>query len=363
MTTVDYQGGMGADEVKARAGISDVIKLSSNENPIGMSPNVAALLADMVGGLNRYPPRKDDHFRQALAAYHGRGLTAAHFITGDSGSTALELFTRAFVRDGDAYIICPPTFGVYKRMGNLQRATCVEVPLTPDDFQPDVDAILNAITERTRLIYLCNPNIPTGVMIPAATINALVDQLPDHVYLIADEVYHHYVGRDDYPDSVQYVLDGKNVLIVHSFSKAFGLAGLRLGYGIARPDLIAEAEKFRRIFHINALGMAAGVAALDNLDHVARTVENNNEGKAYLYGEFDRLGVRYWPTEGNYILVQPPTDAAQIHAKLEQRGIMVRHMDGDGLTNCLRVSIGLMDENRAFIDALGAILAEEHSNG
>jgi histidinol-phosphate aminotransferase len=362
MTTVDYQGGRGVDEVKASVGVDSVIKLSSNENPVGMSPKVAALLADMVSGLNRYPPRKDDAFRQALADYHGCGLTADYFITGDSGSTALELFTRAFVNDGDEYIICPPTFGVYKRMGSLQRASAVEVPLDPDDFSMDVDAVLNAITERTRLIYLCNPNNPTGAMIPAATMDALVKQLPDHVYLISDEVYHHYVGRDDYPDSVQYVVDGKNVLIVHSFSKAFGLAGLRLGYGIARPDVAAQAEKFRRIFHINALGMAAGVAALSDLEHVERTVANNSEGKAYLYAELARLGVRYWPTEGNYVLVQPSVDAERIHARLERRGIMVRYMDGDGLSNCLRVSIGLMDENRAFIAALGEIVAEEQSN-
>jgi histidinol-phosphate aminotransferase len=193
-------------------------------------------------------------------------------------------------------------------------------------------------------------------MLSAPAMDRLLAALPAEVLVVADEAYSHYVARSDYPDSIRYVLKGCPLIVLHSFSKVYGLAGLRLGYGIARPDLIAQLWRYRRNFHLGRLELAAGIAALGDLEHVARSVKLAQEGRTYFYAALARLGVKFWPSEANFVLFQPARAAAEVCEELLERGIMVRPTEGNGLPGCLRVSTGLPEANAAFIQALSAVL-------
>ncbi|MCP5096770.1 MAG: histidinol-phosphate transaminase [Chloroflexi bacterium] len=356
MQKITYAGGLSVEQVKDRVKADKIHKLSSNENPLGPSPKVVAALQAEAANLHVYPPRGNGRLCQALATYHQHGLTADHFFTAVSGVEILELIARAFVQPGDEVIVCPPTFGWYVKSAKVQSAEVVYVPLLDQTFSHDIDGILNAITPKTRLIYLCNPNNPTGAIITNAEMARLVQTVPDHVIIIADEVYQHFVTRDDYPHSIQYVLDEQNVIIIQSFSKAFALAGLRLGYAIAPPELSARVRGLKRPFHLSRLAIAAGIAALNDHAHLQSTVSMVQSGKDYLYKQLDALGVEYWKSETNFVLIRPSLDAQFVHDQLIERGIMVRPTKSNGLPGYLRVTIGLPEANQAFITALSEIL-------
>lgn len=344
-------------EVQAMVKAAKIYKLSSNESPLGPSAQVLAAIQETAVSLNDYPARDDGRLRQALVDFHGRGLTEGHFAAAVGGVEIIEMTARAFLGPGDAAIVCPPTFGWYVSTLKRQEAEIIAVPLDAAQFGHDVDAILAAMTDQTRLVFICNPHNPTGAMMTAADMDRLVRELPPHVTIVADEVYHHFVERDDYPDSLAHVLNGANVIIIHSFSKAYGLAGLRLGYAIARPDLIEQIVALKRPFHHSSLVLAAGIAALQDQDHIRQTVSLVNEGKQYLYQQLAALGVAYWPSETNFVLVRPSTDADWIYNQLIERGIMTRPTTKSGLPGCLRVTVGLPEANQAFIAALAEILS------
>ena len=332
------------------------IDLSANESPLPPSPAVLAAIAHEASQLNRYPAR-DERLAVALASHYGRGLSPEHVVAAASGSEVLELLARAHLSPGDEAVISTPTFPVYAKTIARQGATIVDAPLDPDTFTCDIERILEAITDRTRLLYLCNPGNPTGVMMTGPACDALLAVLPSHVTLVIDEVYHHFVARTDFPDAVQYVLDGRPVVVVHSFSKVFGLAGMRLGYGMAPPATIERLARYKLDFHLGRLAVAAGIAALGDADYRRRVVDVVKSGKEYLYGELGRLRVPFWYSETNFVLIRP-ADASDTHGALLKRGIRVRPTDGNGLPGHLRVTVGLPEENRHFIDALEAVLAE-----
>jgi len=331
-------------------------KLSSNENPLGASPAAVAAIQAAAEGLWEYPPFLDDELRSALAAHHGRGLTPDHFVTGNSGCDVLNLIARAFLVPGDEAVICRPTFPIYETTARAAGATIVPVDLPADTFRYDVDALLAAVTPATRLLYLCSPNNPTGILLSAQQWAGILAGLPERVIIVFDEVYYHFITAADRPDPLADAADGANVLVVHSFSKAYGLAGLRLGYAAGKPELVAQAAALRLPFHINALCFAAGLAALKDDAHVARTVEVTLAGRDWLYGQLRELGLEAWPSQANFVLFRCPTSApaAAWAEKLQGHGILVR--PAFGLPDCLRVSVGLPEANQAFIDALGTLL-------
>jgi histidinol-phosphate aminotransferase len=358
MARVEYSGGPSIEEVRGRVKAARIHKLSSNENPLGPSPRVLEAMREAMASLQRYPPRGDEQLRQALAAHHGRTLTPEHFTTANSGYEVIDLIGRAFLRAGDAVVISSPTYRAYGWSAERQEAAVVDVRLMPDAFALDIDGMLTVIGERTRLVFLCNPSNPTGALVPAPIVGRLLDRLPDGAVLVADEVYSHYVDDPAFPDSLAHVLEGRPLIVVQSFSKAYGLAGLRLGYAIGRPDLIERIARLRRPFHLGELALRAGVAALADQAHLAASVALAREGRAFLAHELRRLGVPGWPSQANFVLFRPPLPARDVFERLIERGIMVRPTDSNGLPGHLRVSAGLRESNEAFVRALAEVLGE-----
>lgn len=332
-------------------------RLHYNENPLGPSPVVMARIRDHLAGLSLYPHRDDEALRNRLAAFYGRGLTPAHLFSTYSGSEALDLIARAYLEPGDEVIVCGPTFHVYARTAGWQGAKVVDVPLDEEDFSVRVDAVAEAVTDRTRLVYLGNPNNPTGSIVTRDDMERLQADLPDGVTLVSDEVYHQFVTHPGYPDSPADVAAGRNVIVLHSFSKVYGLAGLRVGVAISRPGIIERLARFRRTFHLGSLEMEAAIAAIEDQDHVAQSVALAERGKKRLCAAFDRLGITYWPSEGNFILFSTPIPADELAGHLAGQRILVGSGSRFGLTHAIRVSVGLPDANQAFISALERLLA------
>lgn len=358
MAKVEYSGGPQIEEVRARVKAARIHKLSANENPLGPSPDAIAAMREAMATIQRYPPRGDDLLRHALAAHYGRSLSPDHFTSANSGYDIIDLIGRTFLQAGDAVLISSPTYRAYGWAAERLGAGIIDVPSNTDDFTLDLDRLLNAIDTRTRLLFLCNPGNPTGAIVPAPVVERLLDTLPDGVMVVADEVYSHYVDDPAFPDSIAHVLNEQPLIVVQSFSKAYGLAGLRLGYAIARPDLIEQVARFRRPFHLGALALQGGIAALADRRHLAASVRLAREGRRYLVRELERLGVPCWPSQANFVLFRPPPPVEAVFEALIERGIMVRPTDSNGLPGHLRVSAGLPESNEAFVRALTEVLRE-----
>ncbi len=337
-------------------------RLHYNENPLGPSPEVTDRIKSHLAGLSLYPPRDDEAVRIRLADFYGRGLTGGHIFTAYSGSEALDLVARVFLAPGDEVIVCGPTFHVYARTAEWQGAKVVDVPLDAEDFSLRVEAVLGAVTARTRLVYLGNPNNPTGSIVTRDDMDLLHSSLPRDVTVVSDEVYHHFVTHPDYPDTLADAASGRNVIVLHSFSKVYGLAGLRVGVAISRPDIIERLVRLRRTFHLGSLEMEAAIAAIGDQAHVAESVALAERGKKRLYAAFDRLKLTYWPSEGNFMLFRTPVLADDLTARMADRGILVGSGSRFGLKHSIRVSVGLPEANQAFVSALEGILKDDSQN-
>jgi histidinol-phosphate aminotransferase len=357
-----YLGGASIESIKKEYGVEDVIKLASNESPLGPSPWVIAAMQQAAAGLNRYPPMGDECLRIALAEVVGCGTTPDHFVTGNGGCDVLSMLAASFMQAGDECIICRPTFPVYEITARRVGAKMVYADLD-EDFRYDVETILDAITAQTRLVYICSPNNPTGSTITAAQMETLVNNVPDHVLIVADEVYHHFAQNEERPDTLQYVLQEKNVVILHSFSKAYSLAGLRLGYAIAPPAIAQYLSRARESFHLNQMVFVAGLAALADKTHLEKNVTLTLAGRAWLFAKLVELGLPVWNSQANFILFKPPFPAALVSERLLQRGVIVRPMTQFYLPTHLRVTVGSQEENERFITALQASLREMEVDG
>jgi histidinol-phosphate aminotransferase len=347
-------------DVAQKYNVDPVFNMAYNESPLGPSINVVTAIRETAVSIGSYPPMGDEALRNALAQTWGRGLTAHHFFTGCSGYEAIELLGRAVLQAGDQMIVAPPTFSsAYNKIAALQGAAVIEVPLRQPDFTPNVAAILSAVTPQTRIILLCNPNNPTGTIMPAADMAHLVANLPDNVLLVVDEVYCHFVTAETYPDSVSYVLADKPVVAIHSFSKAYGMAGLRLGYAVAPPRIADYVGGIHRGFHQNAIALAAGVAALEDQDHLQKNVQAVLTGKQWFYAQFDRLGLTYLPSQTNFVVVRMTREATAVAKALLPFGVMVKALSDPGLENCLRVSVSTEAGNQQFIHGLEEILHDQ----
>ena len=349
-----YRGGVSRGEVKQKANIERVYKMSSNENMLGASPLALAAIQRYLPTINEYSHHDDDTFRDALADSFGQKIQSDQFITANSGMELLDLIARGFLDPNLEAIVSTPTFGAYKSFSNVQGGKIVDVPLVGKNFDLDVEGILMAINERTRLVFITNPNNPTGTFIPKALTDALIYSLPSHVVVVYDEVYHHYVESNDYARAVDYIAAGRNVIGLHSFSKAYGLAGIRLGYAFASKEIAAYLTQIRRPFMINTLTMEAGLAALHDTEHIEKTRAVNAAGKQFFYAQFDDLGIEYWPSEANFILFRSPCDNAIFIDSMLENGVMIRACELFGLPNHARVTVGTMAANRAFVAALKA---------
>jgi histidinol-phosphate aminotransferase len=329
-----------------------VHKLSSNENPFGPSPLALAAIEGTLGDLAEYPARTDAAARRALSAALGEGITDAHVCVGNSALDVIAMAEEIAGLAGGSAIVCPPTFGAYASSARQRGGEVIEVPLVGEDFAFDVDAVAAACRPDTRLLYVGNPNNPTGGWFGQDTFDRLLDALPAQVLVVYDEVYHHFAEPGALPDAIGAVLAGRRLVVVHSTSKAYGLAGLRVGWAVGEPALIERLAARKRNFHHSSLALAGLIGALGDVDHVARTVANNAEQRPWLAAQLTALGVRVWPSQANFLLFACPggTLATEWEARLLAHGIMVR--GAFYLPHHIRVSVGTPEANRAFIAAV-----------
>ncbi len=349
-----YVPGKPIEEVQREFGLSDVIKLASNENPLGPSPRALEALAKAAAGIALYPEGSAPTLRRAVAEF--QGMPENTLVFGNGSDEVLHLLALSFLSPCDEIVQGDPSFSMYEIYAAQCNAVPVKVPLK--NFTHDLGAMADAVTDKTRLLYIANPNNPTGTLVRRTEVTRLLDRLPPRVLLVLDEAYDEYVSDPEKPDLRPLILEGRNVAILHTFSKAYGLAGLRVGYGIMRPEIAEVLNRVRSPFNVSIPAQAAAAAALVDTEHVRQTVALNAEGLCCFYDEFERLGLAYVPSAGNFVLVDVGRDSRGVFEKLQQKGVIVRAAYGMGLPNHIRVSTGTMAQNQRFIAALKDVLAD-----
>lgn len=354
--SASYLGGKSINEVTTKA--AKLHKLSSNENPLSPSPKAVEAIKKAVDNLHIYPDRTDLRLRNALSTYYDHSLAPDQFLAANSGSECLQYIVQAFVSPGTECIITSPAFGLYAKLIKWSGGNLVDVPLIGDTFQLDVDNVLSHITDKTRLIFLTSPNNPTGTYIPKDRLQVLLDGIPDHVVVIYDEVYYLFADASDNSIAMPFVQDGHRIIGLNSFSKSYGLAGLRLGYCYSTAELISYIRSSVRPFLINSMSLEAGLAALEDHDYLDSVVSLIREEKSYLYSALDSLSVQYWKSQGNFVMFKVGDDSTTLvdHMLLES-GVMVRPVDNFGAAGSIRVTIGTHEANQAFVEGLKKYLS------
>ena len=348
-----YEPGKPLEELQRELGIGDPIKLASNENPLGPAPLAVAAMRAALADVNRYPDGANWAVRGKIAARH-RIAADRVFMAGGSVEV-LNLLAFLFLRPGLNAVFSEHSFAIYAlataAAGGAGRAVAMR-----DGFHFDLDAIAAAIDADTRLVFLDNPTNPAGTIFKRAAWERLLARLPEHVVIVADEAYFEFVRDPDYPDSLDYH-DGRRMIVtMRTFSKIFGLAGVRVGYAVSSPEMVQLLNKVRQPFNVTSIGQAAVLGGLDDHDHVHRTLAVNAAGIEYLEGEFRRMGVAYVPSHANFILAEVG-DGRAVYERMLRMGVIVRPMGGYGWPRHLRISVGLEAENRRLVEALAAAIA------
>ncbi len=343
------------EEVQREYGLTDIIKLASNENPWGPSPKVLAALQAALPELHLYPDAQAYKLCRAIAARHG--VAPEMVRVGNGADGLIRELCVAYLEDGDEVLTSASTFPVYDISASVMRARMVKTPLK--NFGFDLTAIAAAITDRTKLIFICNPNNPTGSVLNANEVAEFMAVVPDHVIVVFDEAYYEFVDAADYPDSLGYLRAGRrNVVVLRTFSKGYGIAGIRLGYAFAQPELLAPMRASAESFPVNRLAQVAGLAALEDDEFLARIVAVNAAGRTTLYREFARLELACLPSQTNFVLVRVGPDALTVYQKLLEHGIIVRPCTGYDLPEYLRITVGTEAQNIRLISTLESILVD-----
>ncbi len=351
-----YQPGRPIDEVAREFGLpaAEIIKLASNENPLGPSPKALAAMREILPELHLYPDGTAFHLKKRLAA--GLALQPGNIILGNGSNEIIEFIGHALMRPGTEIVVSEYCFAIYPLIARMMGASVVTVPAR--EYGHDLGAMRRAITSTTTVVFVANPNNPTGTLASREEVLALVESVPAEVLLVLDEAYIEFL--DDPTDLLPWIRSGArpNLLIMRTFSKIHGLAGLRLGYGIGTPEVTAALEKVRQPFNINALAQAAALAALDDAEHVRQTKDANRAGLAFLTRECGALGLPVVPSAANFLMVDVG-DGQRVFLELQRRGVITRPMGGYGLPRHVRISVGTAEQNRRCIDALQAVLGRE----
>jgi histidinol-phosphate aminotransferase len=343
-----YVPGKPIDELQRELGLTRVIKLASNENPLGPSPRALAALSGAQDMLHRYPDGGGYQLRQTIADRWKVGREQV--ILGNGSDEILGLLARTFLTPGDEAIMADHTFVIYKMEVTAVHGKPVVVPLV--DWTYDLESMVCAVTPRTRLLFLCNPNNPTGTMVSAEAVDRLMAKVPEDVIVVFDEAYFEYVRNSEFPDAMAYVKQGRNAIVLRTFSKIYGLAGLRIGYGISTTEIIDFLNRVRPPFNANSLAQRAALAALGDDEHVAKSRAVNTAGMEQMEQGLRALGVIPIPSETNFLYFDAKRDGRLVFEALLRAGIIVRHIDG----TMLRVTIGQPDENVAFLQAFRKVL-------
>jgi histidinol-phosphate aminotransferase len=343
-----YIPGKPIEELQRELGLSRVVKLASNENPIGPSPRAVAALAEMGPALNRYPDGGAHRLRTALAERWKVGLDQV--ILGNGSDEILGLLARAFLAPGDEAVMADETFVIYKMEVTAAHGISIEVPLK--DGRHDLRAMADAVTEKTKLLFICNPNNPTGTAVPKDEVDALMARVPEHVVVVFDEAYYEYVRLPDFPNTLSYVTQGRNVIVLRTFSKIYGLAGLRIGYGLTTTEITDYLNRVRPPFNANSMAQGAALAALEDEEHVAKSRALNGLEMEKVRAGLEALNLKPLPSETNFLYFDAGRDGRRLFEALLREGVIIRHIRGP----MVRVTIGLPEENHSFLTALRHVM-------
>ena len=341
-----YKPGKPIEEVRRELGLKDVIKMASNENPLGPSPKALSAIKKYLNNINRYPEGGCFYLRQALSKR--LKVKPEQIIFGNGSDELITLALRAFVNEGDEVVVAKPTFLIYEIASKIQGAKIKSVPTRY--FKYDLKAMKDAVNKNTKLVFIANPDNPNGTYVAKYELEAFLKDLPSQVIVFIDEAYFDYVQERDYPSGLDYI--SKNVIVTRSFSKSYGLAGLRIGYGVSKPEIIKCMDSVREPFNVNSMAQVGALAALKDKKFLSRTKKLTQDGKKFLYSEFGKLGLRYVPSVTNFVLFEVGNDADNICKALLKKGIIVRNMKAWELDTFIRVTVGKEKENKRFIKEL-----------
>ncbi|MFC5528259.1 histidinol-phosphate transaminase [Cohnella yongneupensis] len=356
-----YSPGMPIWEVQERFGLTRVIKLASNENPLGPSPIAVEAIQRMLPELHRYPDADTSKLRKAIA--YEKGISFDQIVVSNGGDELIKLVSEAYLETGDEVIVPSPSFSEYEFGAHLMGAEIIKVPLTVD-YHYDLEAIIRAISPRTKLIYLCSPNNPTGTYMTRQELSLLLESLPKHILVMFDGAYSQYATASDYTDGIEFVKEGYSLIVLQTFSKIYGLAGIRVGFGLASSEIISHILKVKEPFNVNALAQAAALAALTDKEHIEMSKSINHNGLFQMYLHLNELGLSYIPSMSNFLMIKLGANAKYVYEALMSRGVIVRYGGSWNLPDHIRVSVGTHEENAIFIDQLRTILQEsEITNG
>lgn len=350
-----YEPGKPIKEVERELGLRRVIKLASNENPLGPSRKAMRAMRRAVGEMHLYPEGTCYYLIKQLARELGTGED--ELVVGNGSNEIIELLARGFLETGDEVLSSEGTFLVYPILAQTCGANFVGVPMK--DYRYDLEGILAAVTPKTKIIFIANPNNPTGTYVTETEVRNFLARVPENMIVCFDEAYVDFVEAPDFPRMLELFRTKPNVILLRTFSKSYGLAGLRIGYGIANPRMIAYLHKIRQPFNVNAMAQAAALAALEDRFFLWRTKRLVTSGRRYLYKHFKRLGLRYLPSEANFILVDTGCDGQEVFEGLLSSGMIVRSMTSYGFTNWIRVSIGRRSQNSQLVRLLRAYLRKK----
>lgn len=348
-----YQAGKPIEELERELGVKNIVKLASNENPLGLSAKVKQALVEQINGLARYPDANGFYLKSKIADKFN--LNSNQITLGNGSNDVLELIARTYVNDQHEVIYSQHAFVVYPLVTQAIGAKGIAVPAK--DYGHDLAAMRAAITDRTKMIFIANPNNPTGTFLPTAELYEFIKQVPQHILVVLDEAYSEYVSEAERAPSMAWVAEFPHLIVSRTFSKAYGLAGLRAGFAVSHPNVADYLNRLRQPFNMNSLSLRAAEVALDDDDYLAQAVQVNQQGMAQLVSFCEANGLKYIPSWGNFLTIEVGPEAAAIYQKLLHAGVIVRPIAGYELPHHLRVSIGLAAENQTFINAMQTLLA------
>jgi histidinol-phosphate aminotransferase len=346
-----YIAGKPIEETKRELGLKQVIKLASNENPLGPSPKAVAAIRNALNGINRYPDSNSFYLKNKLAAVYK--LQPGNFVLGNGSDELIDIIIKTFVSEDENIITAEQTFLEYEIIAKVNNRKLIKAPLK--DFKFDLPALKNKINDKTKLVFIANPNNPTGTYVNRSQLEIFLKGLPKKVIVVLDEAYDTFIDALDYPYGVKYIKKD-NLIVLKTFSKAYGLSGLRVGFAICDNELAVFMEKTRQPFNVNLLAQAGALAALDDRAFLKKTREVTLKGKKFLYSELRKMGLKFVPSAANFVLLDVGRDCVSVFKELLKQGVIVRDMKQYGLANYVRVTISTAADNAKFIKALKKVL-------
>lgn len=347
-----YVPGKPIEEVQKEYQLDKVIKLASNENPLGTSPKAIEALKEAANKVHIYPDGGSTEIKEALADLYE--INTNQIVLGNGSDELLVLIAMAFLNKGDEVLISKQTFSEYAFASKCMGAKISYIE--QQNFTYDLKAFKEKISDKTKVIFFCNPNNPTGTIFTKEEFDSFMKEVPENVLVVVDEAYYEYVENKAYPQTLKMQKEYPNIIILRTFSKIYGLAGLRIGYGISSPYIIECINKVREPFNVNLMAQKAAIAAIKDQEYLNTVRSTNTEVKKYLYNQFDSLNIKYIKSESNFVIFETDNDSKIIFEKLLKKGIIVRSMTGFGLPNHIRVTAGTLDETKTFIKCLKEIL-------